>query len=546
MNISHYILWTIWFSTFVFLIRVVKRSLKNNLSWIFVGTLILVITFFLASFDPQLAALIGGIVWTIFLLVPSLGFSRINQLVARQCYREARQILSYIYWLHPLDSSKKQLQILQALEAIKRGDLQKAIAIFNQGDRHSSNLNRYNRSLLYWATSDWSNYLLWSEREVTKSILIKEPFFLSHYLRALGETGDLNGLLKTIDSYQSHLEKYSNLDLNRSRLMALAFCGQVTQVKQLLNSFANFYSKSEQQFWLATAQMVAGKDELAREQLIILRSSDNFIISKAAEWRLSNQLAEPLKILDEQSKTILKKIITEVGQEARYKQPTFSKNKKAYITYLLIFTNLVFFGLEIAYGGSEDLESLYILGALVPENVRSGEWWRILNANFLHFGWLHLTTNMFGLYFLGRFVENTLGRIRYLIIFLLSGIMSMTAFAFLTLKLQESNLAIEIGEQRLNFQNGDEQQLLVGASAAIMGLVGAIAAISFRDWLEQRSKFTTKRLQLILLVIVLQFCFDFTTPQVSSLSHFLGLISGFILTSIYLIKPINKARFKIK
>jgi rhomboid protease GluP len=282
--------------------------------------------------------------------------------------------------------------------------------------------------------------------------------------------------------------------------------------------------------------MVAGKNELAREQLIELRASDNFIISKAAEWRLSNTIAEPIQVLDERAKKILKTIIAEVGQEVKYKPLNFSKTKKAYVTYFLIVINLIFFCLEIVYGGSEDLETLYFLGALVPENVRAGEWWRLLNANFLHFGWLHLTTNMLGLYFLGRFVENILGRIRYLAIFLLSGIMSMTTFAFLTLKLQESNLVIKIGEQSLNSQNGDEQQLLVGASAAIMGLVGAIAAISFRDWLVQRSKYTTKRLQFILLIIVLQFCFDFTTPQVSSLSHFLGLFFGFVLTSILLRK----------
>jgi rhomboid protease GluP len=206
MNISHYILWTIWFSTFVVLIRVFKRAPKKNLGWIFICITIIVLTFLLNSFNPQLAALMGGIVWTVFLFVPSFVFSRVNRLIARQCYREAHQLLSYVYWLHPFDGWKKQLQLLLALESIKQGDLDRAIAVFNRIDRNSSNLIRYNQSILYWATSDWHNYLQWSEREVTKSILVKEPFLLSYYLRALGEIGDLNSLLKTIDLYQPHLE----------------------------------------------------------------------------------------------------------------------------------------------------------------------------------------------------------------------------------------------------------------------------------------------------------------------------------------------------
>jgi rhomboid protease GluP len=186
------------------------------------------------------------------------------------------------------------------------------------------------------------------------------------------------------------------------------------------------------------------------------------------------------------------------------------KDKKAYTTYILIGMNLSVFALEIVSGGSQNLETLYQLGALSPEEVWLGEWWRVLSANFLHFGWLHLITNMLGLYFLGQFVELAIGISRYLFIYLISGTGSMLAFSVLAIKF------------------GDSQQLLVGASAAIMGLVGVIGAMFFRDWRKEKSRTATKRLRFILLVIVLQFVFDLTTPKVSFLSHILGLVIGLI------------------
>jgi rhomboid protease GluP len=193
------------------------------------------------------------------------------------------------------------------------------------------------------------------------------------------------------------------------------------------------------------------------------------------------------------------------------------KDKKAYTTYILIGMNLSVFALEIVSGGSQNLETLYQLGALSPEEVWLGEWWRVLSANFLHFGWLHLITNMLGLYFLGQFVELAIGISRYLFIYLISGTGSMLAFSVLAIKF------------------GDSQQLLVGASAAIMGLVGVIGAMFFRDWRKEKSRTATKRLRFILLVIVLQFVFDLTTPQVSFLSHLLGLAIGSITGYLVLI-----------
>ena len=193
------------------------------------------------------------------------------------------------------------------------------------------------------------------------------------------------------------------------------------------------------------------------------------------------------------------------------------RHRKAFATYGLIGLNLLFFFQEVTEGGSQDLETLYQLGALVPQAVQSGQWWRLLSANFLHYGWLHLLTNMLGLYFLGRPVEMALGTVRYLFVYLVSGVGSMSVFALWAL------------------QVGNSMQILVGASAAIMGLVGVIGAIFLQGWRREKTRLAARRLRFIVLVIGLQFAFDLTTPQVSFLSHLFGLILGFVMGNLLLL-----------
>lgn len=192
-----------------------------------------------------------------------------------------------------------------------------------------------------------------------------------------------------------------------------------------------------------------------------------------------------------------------------------SRNKIAYTTYILIGLNLLIYGLEIKLGGSQDSWALERLGALIPEKVLAGEWWRLLGANFLHYGFVHLATNMLSLFFVGRLIELSLGVKSYLIIYLVSGIGSMLTFTLLAFRLGLSNV------------------FLIGASAAIMGLIGAILAIYLQLWLRNRYSVTAKRrLQQIILIVVVQFVFDNLIPQVSFHAHLFGFIIGFLVSSI--------------
>ncbi len=192
----------------------------------------------------------------------------------------------------------------------------------------------------------------------------------------------------------------------------------------------------------------------------------------------------------------------------------YQGDRIAYTTYFLISLNLLIYALEIKLGGSTNFITLDRLGALIPEKVQAGEWWRVIFANFLHYGWVHLATNMISLYFLGRLVEFNLGKKYYLILYFVSGIGSMSIFSFVSLK------------------TGELTVFLVGASAAIMGLIGALLAILLQIWLKRKNSINTRRLQQVILIITIQFIFDNLIPQISFYSHLFGLIIGFILGSL--------------
>jgi membrane associated rhomboid family serine protease len=75
-----------------------------------------------------------------------------------------------------------------------------------------------------------------------------------------------------------------------------------------------------------------------------------------------------------------------------------------------------------------------------------------LTSMFLHGGWLHLIGNMWFLWLFGNNVEDSMGRIRYLVFYLLSGLAAAATQTFMS-----PNSAIP----------------MVGASGAISGVMGA-------------------------------------------------------------------------
>ena len=111
---------------------------------------------------------------------------------------------------------------------------------------------------------------------------------------------------------------------------------------------------------------------------------------RAIEYRRAHPPAEAgpiLASLGPRPLEVLHAAEQEHEQESRYGEAPAPAGR-ALATWGLIGLNVAAFGVELARHASTEDEGLYQLGALYgPAVWAGGQWWRLLAANFLHFGW---------------------------------------------------------------------------------------------------------------------------------------------------------------
>ena len=139
------------------------------------------------------------------------------------------------------------------------------------------------------------------------------------------------------------------------------------------------------------------------------------------------------------------------------------------------------------------------------------EYGRLIGAMFLHEGIDHLFNNMVILLFLGAMLEKEVGHIPLAAIYLLSGI-GGNLLSLWGKVLEGTNVAS------------------LGASGAVFGLDGLLLAmVLFSSVFRQ-----TVSVRRVLLMIVLSLYDGFCMKNVDNYAHVGGVISGFLLGSIYI------------
>jgi membrane associated rhomboid family serine protease len=93
------------------------------------------------------------------------------------------------------------------------------------------------------------------------------------------------------------------------------------------------------------------------------------------------------------------------------------------VTLLIIVVNFIVFFFELAGG-----DAFVSRWALVPANITAGkDWITLLTAMFLHAGWEHILGNMIFLWAFGPEVEDAMGPLRYLLFYLIGGLVANLA-----------------------------------------------------------------------------------------------------------------------
>jgi membrane associated rhomboid family serine protease len=189
-----------------------------------------------------------------------------------------------------------------------------------------------------------------------------------------------------------------------------------------------------------------------------------------------------------------------VQQRARRRAGLLQTNQPI-VTMALIGVNVLVYLITVAQGAGINSPggSLFEKWALFGPAVANGDWWRLLTAAFLHGSILHIGFNMFVLYVVGGAVESFMGPMRYLALYLVSG------------------LAGSAGALVVN-----PTALTVGASGAIYGIFGALLIIEY----AQTGSLAGQAMTLIAINLAI----SFTIPGISWGGHIGGLIGGILAT----------------
>ncbi len=180
------------------------------------------------------------------------------------------------------------------------------------------------------------------------------------------------------------------------------------------------------------------------------------------------------------------------------------------VTGILVALNALYFIFLEMIGGSENVNILREYGGMfAPDILEKGEYYRLLTAVFMHSGIDHIVYNMLMLCVFGRYVQRSLGTVRYVIIFLFSGVGANV----LDFVLKYGEVYPAVG---------------VGASGAVYGLAGSMLAIA---WLQD-GRIENLNLTQIVAMLAISLYLGYTAVGVNNMAHVSGAILGFLLTVI--------------
>jgi membrane associated rhomboid family serine protease len=199
--------------------------------------------------------------------------------------------------------------------------------------------------------------------------------------------------------------------------------------------------------------------------------------------------------------------------------------RSATVTWALVAINVVLFLIELADQNLANDWGLlgYARFSFGPlQGIAAGQWYRLITSAFLPpatglggLGFLDIAFNMWALIVVGPGLEQLLGRVRFIAVYLLSA----------------------VGGGVLFYLIGPSNVLALGASGAIFGLFGAWFVVSRRLRLDTRGI-------IVLIAINLGISFVYSST-IAWQDHIGGLIVGAVTTAAYAYAP-RKNRLAIQ
>lgn len=197
------------------------------------------------------------------------------------------------------------------------------------------------------------------------------------------------------------------------------------------------------------------------------------------------------------------KLTEDMNQNTMKKEKKLEKifsPKKPVVTYVLIVLNLMVFLYGVLHGNDE----LISMFGNNYELVQNGEFYRLFTCMFVHADILHILFNMIALYSIGPVVERYYGKSKFLLIYLVSGLLgSIFSGVFMT-----------------------ADSISIGASGAIFGLLGSICYFTY----YYRATLQGLLRGSIMPVIIINLVIGLISSSIDLSAHIGGLIGGILVS----------------
>lgn len=199
-----------------------------------------------------------------------------------------------------------------------------------------------------------------------------------------------------------------------------------------------------------------------------------------------------------------------VEKQKQRVRTSFNKQSVPWLTLIIIGINIFCYLFPILIGRYE----MWIKAGLDSYElvIKQGQVYRLFTSMFLHGSWNHLFNNMMVLFALGLYLEPALGRIRYCIIYLGSGLAAGLFSAFV----------------HGFFTDSISSAGSIGASGAIFGLTGALLAMV----LFWKGKIPGISIRRVVFMCIASLYGGFVSVNVDNAGHIGGLAAGFLFSII--------------
>ena len=189
-----------------------------------------------------------------------------------------------------------------------------------------------------------------------------------------------------------------------------------------------------------------------------------------------------------------------------------------FITIALIIANVLLFVYTDMILNALDKTIFYLQYANISSaTLAHKQFYRLFTSTFMHFDISHLVGNMFSLFIIGYQLEPVMGHIKYIILYLISGIGASVCSA-------------------LYFTSTEIPAIAMGASGAIFGIFGAYITYALLGKMEKQ---TISYPRLIIAAFLMLFN-GMQQEAVDNAAHLGGVIIGSIIAYIYCICQKNK------